>query len=164
MLAYRDALLEAVGRGQADRRSPVYVRWVQQSLNQVAGAGLRVDGVIGRRTRSAARAFQARRGLPADGVVGPRTEAALVAAGAGSPPGGASPAPAPAPPQRLLGNVVQQNAELARRLGWDVLYDAIASWILGFTTMTPDPATFASAVARWQSAHGLRPSGVLDFA
>jgi peptidoglycan hydrolase-like protein with peptidoglycan-binding domain len=70
-----------------DRRSPAYVRWVQEALNRAAGAGLAVDGVFGSRTCAAVVAFQRARGLAADGVVGPLTEAALIAAGAPSPPG-----------------------------------------------------------------------------
>jgi peptidoglycan hydrolase-like protein with peptidoglycan-binding domain len=152
--------------GTVDRRSPAYIHWVQQALNQVSAARLTVDGAIGTRTRAAVRAFQSQRGLPADGVIGQRTEAALIAAGAPPPPG-RSPAPAGRPPTAptpgVLGSAVQQNATLARQLGWDVLYDAIASWILGFTTMTPSPETFARAVARWQSARNLPTTGVLDF-
>jgi peptidoglycan hydrolase-like protein with peptidoglycan-binding domain len=164
MLAFRDALGEQEWLGETNRRSPTYVRWVQQSLNQVSGAGLTVDGVIGSRTRAAIRAFQSSRGLTADGVVGPRTEAALNAAGASALPGsGTSPAPAPTP-SGGLGSAVQQNQILARRMGWDVLYDAIASWILGFTTMTPSQETFARAIALWQTAHGLPASGILDAA
>src|SRR5215218_7930485 len=72
--------------GETDRRSPVYIRWVQESLNRVTRAGLTVDGRLGPRTRGAVKAFQRGRGLPADGVVGLRTEAALVAAGAPAPP------------------------------------------------------------------------------
>ena len=53
------------------------------------GAGLAVDGAAGRKTRSAIRRFQRQKKLKADGVVGPRTEAALRAAGADPPPGGA---------------------------------------------------------------------------
>jgi peptidoglycan hydrolase-like protein with peptidoglycan-binding domain len=71
------------------RRSPAYVRWVQQSLNRILGTRIYVNGVMGPRVSNAVRAFQGRAGLPADGVVGPRTEAALIAAGAGNPPGGA---------------------------------------------------------------------------
>src|SRR5713226_4583617 len=79
---------------EVDRRSPAYIRWVQESLNRIIGSGLVTDGVMGPHTRNAARAFQGQRGLVADGVVGPRTEAALVAAGASPPPGaGSSPTP-----------------------------------------------------------------------
>src|SRR5215203_5824145 len=80
------AVAEGVRQGETDRRSPVYIRWVQESLNQVSGAGLRVDGRLGSLTRGAVKAFQRGRGLPADGVVGRHTEAALVAAGAPAPP------------------------------------------------------------------------------
>jgi peptidoglycan hydrolase-like protein with peptidoglycan-binding domain len=72
--------------GETDRRGPVYIKWMQEALNRVAGAGLKVDGRLGSRTRGAVKAFQRGRGLPADGVVGSRTEAALVAAGAPRPP------------------------------------------------------------------------------
>lgn len=57
-----------------------FVRWVQSTLNRVAGAGLPVDGAMAASTRRAVRAFQARRGLPVDGIVGPETEQALRAA------------------------------------------------------------------------------------
>jgi peptidoglycan hydrolase-like protein with peptidoglycan-binding domain len=80
--------------GAGIRRDPAYVRWIQESLNRLVGAGLAVGGLLGPRTAAATRVFQARRGLAADGIVGPATERALVAAGAGSPPRpGAPPAP-----------------------------------------------------------------------
>ena len=78
---------------EINRNSAEYIRWVQQSLNQILGLRLAVDGIIGRQTRSAIRSFQQRAGLTVDGVAGPRTEAALRAAGATAPPGGPSPAP-----------------------------------------------------------------------
>jgi peptidoglycan hydrolase-like protein with peptidoglycan-binding domain len=71
--------------GEIDRRGPAYMRWVQQSLNQVDNAGLVVDGIKGPRTTAAVRRFQQRSGLVPDGIVGPRTEAALIAAGAPRP-------------------------------------------------------------------------------
>ena len=72
---------------EIDRKSRGYVRWVQRSLNQLLRIRLAVDGIIGPKTRSAIRRFQRVRGLAVDGIVGPRTERALVAAGAGQPPG-----------------------------------------------------------------------------
>jgi N-acetyl-anhydromuramyl-L-alanine amidase AmpD len=87
--------------GPRDRRAPEYVRWVQHSLSQLLGGGLRVDGIDGPRTRAAVRAFQTRyRVRPIDGIVGPITEAALVRAGASPLPAGRAVAPpgiAPAP-------------------------------------------------------------------
>jgi tyrosinase len=69
------------------RGSAAHSRWVQQSLNQILGLRLAVDGVMGTQTRSAVRSFQQRARLVVDGVVGPRTEAAiLVALGAPRPP------------------------------------------------------------------------------
>lgn len=77
---------------EVSRTSPDYIRWVQQSLNQVMGMQLDVDGVDGPKTRCAVRSFQQKRGLTADGIVGAVTEAALMAAGAPPPPGaGAAP-------------------------------------------------------------------------
>ena len=74
-----------------DRRTPEYVRWLQEALNRVVGARLTVDGRSGPATRAAIRTFQQRHGLTADGVVGPQTERALVAAGAPPPPAAAAP-------------------------------------------------------------------------
>ena len=75
------------------------VAWVQRTLNQVAGAGLAVDGIMGPRTSAAVVDFQRRHGLVADGIVGPLTTAALQAASSSAHPAPAAPpssAPAPA--------------------------------------------------------------------
>ncbi len=64
-----------------------YVRWVQNTLNQVMSLRLPVDGIMGPETRSAIRSFQQRQGLSADGIFGPSTEAALIAASGDQPPG-----------------------------------------------------------------------------
>jgi hypothetical protein len=65
--------------GEVNRRSPEYIRWVQQALNQILGLRLQVDGIIGPATGSAIRSFQQREGLAVDGIVGPQTERALAA-------------------------------------------------------------------------------------
>ena len=72
--------------GEADRASPDYVRWVQQALNRLQGAGLVVDGKSTPATREAVRGFQRRHRLGVDGIMGSRTEEALIAAGGGRPP------------------------------------------------------------------------------
>lgn len=66
------------------------IRWLQSALNRVGGATLQVDGVAGRATREAVRAFQRANGLTPDGIAGPQTMAALRAAmgGAGGVGGG----------------------------------------------------------------------------
>jgi outer membrane protein OmpA-like peptidoglycan-associated protein len=81
--------LETAAEGIAsgvNRSSRGYIRWVQQSLNQILGTQLALDGISGPQTRGAIRDFQQRRGLVIDGIVGPQTEAALVRAGAPPPP------------------------------------------------------------------------------
>lgn len=59
-------------------------------------------------------------------------------------------------------HAVTQNQMLGQRLGWTVLYDAIASWILNFQNLTPAAHTFARAVANWQLGKGLSANGILD--
>jgi peptidoglycan hydrolase-like protein with peptidoglycan-binding domain len=84
--------------GEVNRSSGDYIRWVQQSLNRIMGLRLAVDGISGAQTRSAVRSFQQQRGLTVDGIVGPQTEQALIAAGAGNPPGsGGAPSVTPPP-------------------------------------------------------------------
>lgn len=95
-------------QGEVNRTNAKYVRWVQQSLNQILSLRLTVDGNSGPQTRSAIRTFQARQRLLADGIVGPKTEAALVAAGAQNPPGVTTPSlgtPPVAPPVGVDFNV-----------------------------------------------------------
>ncbi len=51
-----------------------YIKWVQQSLNAINGAGLSVDGVAGPATKTAVKVFQQQWGITADGIVGPETD------------------------------------------------------------------------------------------
>lgn len=71
---------------EINRSSKTYIKWVQQSLNKIIGAGLTVDGLRGPNTRNAIRTFQRRVGITVDGKVGSQTEKALIKAGAGTPP------------------------------------------------------------------------------
>jgi murein L,D-transpeptidase YcbB/YkuD len=58
---------------------PVFdVRWLQQSLNDLIGAGLVVDGDYGLLTKGAVEEFQRREGLDVDGWAGIETEARIV--------------------------------------------------------------------------------------
>ncbi|MGH9845907.1 MAG: penicillin-insensitive murein endopeptidase [Blastocatellia bacterium] len=103
-----DTEMASAWQEEVARGSREYIRWAQSSLNQILGTRLAVDGISGPQTRSAIRSFQQRQGLAVDGVVGPRTEAALIAAGAGQPPGsGTAPAPPtpPLPPSPLPGGI-----------------------------------------------------------
>jgi peptidoglycan hydrolase-like protein with peptidoglycan-binding domain len=68
------------------RHGTEYIRWVQNTLNDVLGLRLPVNGIIGRETRSAVRSFQERHGLPVTGIVGPDIESALIAARGGKLP------------------------------------------------------------------------------
>ena len=88
-----DTESEGIWQGEVSRGSPDYVRWVQQSLNQILGLRLAVDGIIGRQTHSAIRSFQQRQGLRVDGVVGAQTERALRAQSASPSSGTVAPPP-----------------------------------------------------------------------
>jgi hypothetical protein len=54
-----------------------YTEWIQRSLNDAIGAGLRVDGARGPETVAKIKEFQREHGLTADGRVGPLTEKRL---------------------------------------------------------------------------------------
>ncbi len=87
-----------LGESEISRTSGEYIRWVQGALNRLIGARLKVDGKSGPVTRASIQEFQRRNGIHVDGVVGPETERALIARGAGLPPGtGAAPSPSSSP-------------------------------------------------------------------
>lgn len=71
---------------EVNRRSPIYIKWVQRSLNKLLGTRLRIDGIIGPQTRSAVRRFQGQSRIRVDGIVGPQTERALILKGTDKPP------------------------------------------------------------------------------
>jgi peptidoglycan hydrolase-like protein with peptidoglycan-binding domain len=54
--------------------SDPYIAWVQTSLNQILGAGLKIDGQIGPQTRAWIIKFQQAWSLPATGVIDPETD------------------------------------------------------------------------------------------
>ena len=77
---FSTGLIGTEWEGEVNRKSRDYIKWVQQSLNQIMGLKLAVDGTMGTQTRSAIRIFQQKQGLKADGDVGDRTETAIKAA------------------------------------------------------------------------------------
>lgn len=52
------------------------------------------------------------------------------------------------------------NRQYAQTLGWQPHYGRIAQ-LLGFSAITPAESAFAAALARWQSAQGLKSDGIL---
>lgn len=152
--------------GPVNRNSPEYIKWVQRSLNQILGLKLTVDGISGAQTRSAVRSFQQRRGLTADGIVGAQTEAALIAAGAGQPPGGSAPVYAPpstpgqSPPggQSLSSNIARIAVQEWQRWGQGASKECDSSmrstledyWRTG-VGYVPSQSNYCSSVA-WSAA------------
>lgn len=57
---------------------PLDVRWLQDSMNRLMGAGLAVDGSYGPLTTAAVSEFQRRHGLAVDGWAGVETIAKIV--------------------------------------------------------------------------------------
>jgi peptidoglycan hydrolase-like protein with peptidoglycan-binding domain len=138
------------GEGEVNRSSRDYIRWVQQSLNQILGTRLAVDGVLGPLTRSAVRSFQQRYGLAVDGIVGPITEAALQAALGGASP--QPPQPQPSTPSGGTygpGSALRQNAVTLALGEW-------ARWNFG-QTKESDPTMRAALEEYWQAGTGSVP-------
>jgi peptidoglycan hydrolase-like protein with peptidoglycan-binding domain len=104
--AFDTELADHEWQSEVNRSSSAYIQWVQQSLNRILGLRLAVDGISGPQTRSAVRSIQQKYSLIVDGIVGPQTEQALIAAGAGYPPGG-SPSYTPPASQPSISSRVQ---------------------------------------------------------
>ncbi len=86
------------------------VRDVQQALQTHGQPGVAVDGLFGRQTREAVRAFQREHNLREDGIVGPQTAAALGLHGDAFEPArrtapGRTPTPTPTQPSQGPGGV-----------------------------------------------------------
>jgi hypothetical protein len=127
-------------------------KWIQQSLNQILGLRLVVDGVIGPKTRSAIRSFQRRAGLIVDGIVGPQTTQALVAAGASPPP----PAGAPSTPGAGLPAPIATNIPALRRNMAQTAVREWERWHRG-AVKEDDPAIRPTLRDYWQTGAGLDP-------
>ncbi|WP_299817546.1 peptidoglycan-binding protein [uncultured Roseibium sp.] len=78
-----------------------YVVWIQECLNAVKAGALVPDGLIGNKTRTSIKSFQAYQGLLDDGWVGAKTETSMIAEAGKRPPGEeeAGPKPLPVPPK-----------------------------------------------------------------
>jgi lysozyme family protein len=66
-----------IAQHQGALANPDEVRFLQQALNHILGAGLTVDGLWGPSTEAQLVAFQQRVGLKPDGILGPKTMTAL---------------------------------------------------------------------------------------
>ena len=132
---------------------------LQNALKALGYYSLKVDGVYGKGTMAAVKAYQKAAGLKTDGIAGPQTQGKLYADGAATAqetaPAAASAAPAAtqASPDKLkLGDSGEAVTQLQNRL-----------WYLGFYTGSRsgsfDTAT-RSAVQAFQRAKGLSRDGV----
>ena len=132
---------------------------LQNALKALGYYSLKVDGVYGKGTMAAVKAYQKAAGLKTDGIAGPQTQGKLYADGAATAqetaPEAASAAPAAtqASPDKLkLGDSGEAVTQLQNRL-----------WYLGFYTGSRsgsfDTAT-RSAVQAFQRAKGLSRDGV----
>ena len=70
-------IAEIMGPADATPQHAFDVKWVQQSLNQLTGSKLAIDGDYGEATKDAVKRFQKQQKLEVDGWVGVLTLAAL---------------------------------------------------------------------------------------
>lgn len=59
-----------------------------------------------------------------------------------------------------VGRAIARNKHWGARLHWQQHFDRIVT-LVGFSDMTPDQATFAEAVARWQAERRLAADGII---
>jgi subtilisin family serine protease/peptidoglycan hydrolase-like protein with peptidoglycan-binding domain/3',5'-cyclic AMP phosphodiesterase CpdA len=97
---------EVPGTNDEGNKDPEYYRWLQQTLNDLLGTELPLNGIVGPETLGAIRRFQQENGLRANGIANRATEKALLDAGASPPPRAMSSLPFaeddPAPKQPKL--------------------------------------------------------------
>jgi D-alanyl-D-alanine carboxypeptidase len=109
---------------------------------------------------------------PTAKIVEARAEGGATAAGSSSSPAPATAAPAAAAPNPVFASAASRNLTLRDGLEWTFGGKSQRGWSLYLPLMRRLLATesdartpeFASALARWQSAAGLAPTGVLDDA
>lgn len=128
------------------------VKLVQQKLGQ------NMDGIFGPATKGAVVSFQVQHHLTPDGVVGPATWDALL--GTSSPaPAAAAPPAAQHPTSKAPATTLRQGAS-----GASVQLLQALLKTAGFSSLVVDskfgPSTTA-AVKGFQSAHGLKPDGIV---
>lgn len=75
-----DDLTEVIPSSPPPLVTEYSVLWLQQSLNELTGSKLMLDGDYGAETKAAVKKFQAANGLTVDGWAGVQTQAAMVAA------------------------------------------------------------------------------------
>ncbi|MBR4457936.1 MAG: peptidoglycan-binding protein [Clostridia bacterium] len=147
--AFADTVLRIGSRGSD-------VIALQTALKNLGLYTKTIDGVYGRGTAAAVRAFQARNGLKADGVAGPKTLGKLYGgsspADAGQPSGGSVPAYATLT-VGSRGDAVRTLQAALRNLG---LYTKAVDGVYGSGT--------AAAVLAFQRSSGLPATGIADSA
>ena len=66
--------------GPSNSQTEFTIQWLQESLNTLVQAGLKVDGSYGKGTQDAVKKFQQANGLTPDGWAGVETQAAIASA------------------------------------------------------------------------------------
>ncbi|MBR6954633.1 MAG: peptidoglycan-binding protein [Clostridia bacterium] len=173
VLALTTALVGALalspGTLRQGSRGPEVTR-LQEALQQLGYYRMAVDGVYGKGTIAAVKAFQARSGLKADGLAGARTQEALYATAPETPDPGPSADPAPVDPASPAepaesAHVYPPLGMGARGSGVSALQTALMR--LGLYSMKVDGAYgkgTAAAVRAFQQRAGLPVTGTADSA
>ena len=159
-LALLAACAQAAGKTLRTGSRGSEVKTLQTALQKLGFYTGAVDGVYGKGTAAAVRAFQSASGLKADGIAGPKTLAALYGTGgAGASPkaAGTAASPAQAPAQTPGGTLrLNDSGEAVTQLQAKLRY-------LGYYAGSPSgvfDADTRAAVTAFQRAKGLTRDGV----